>query len=254
MLYDFSVPEVVCEAGLMEDSRSPDFWLNSGAKFIIADGKGETIQGPLPADDKWRIYYQKENPTETQNGYYPQNIFRLVTRREWKDFVQELQFRITKVNLAEAPERKCTNGVFFFSRHRDSKNVYYPGLRVDGQAIIKKKIKKNVSDREGTYYTLAEKSSVFSNGMPYHRWTNPNLIPQDRWIGLRSQVRDLSNGKVMIELWLDRDNTGNWEQLLTASDEPGRQEGTDIIHGPAHAGIRTDFFDAQFRNYRIDEV
>jgi len=243
-IFNFQPPPILEEADSMEETTSPDFWLNSGAKFIITDGRGETIQGRLPDDDKWRLRYKRSSATDTGDGYYPQNLFRLVTKSRWNNFVQEMQFRITKVNLIDTPERDAWSGVFFFNRYSDGDNVYYTGLRVDGSAIIKKKI-------GGTYYTLKQQESVFSGC--YDRDKNPNLIPVNRWIGIRSEVSDLANGNVMISLSLDRENTGKWERLLTETDPWALLEGMDVIRGSASAGIRTDYFDVQFQNYKLDE-
>src|SRR2546426_11951599 len=95
LIFNFNTPGVLHETGSMSGSASPDFWLNSGAKFITTDGRGETIQGPLPDDDRWRLCYERSNPTDTGNGYYPQNLFRLVTKSRWNNFIQGVQFRIT---------------------------------------------------------------------------------------------------------------------------------------------------------------
>ena len=83
--YTFSQNGTLYEAGSDAETSSPYFWLNSGAKLIISGGTGKTIQGGLASNDKWRLIYLNSNPVDTDNGYHPQNIFRLFTRTKWKN-------------------------------------------------------------------------------------------------------------------------------------------------------------------------
>lgn len=242
--YSFKVDGVLDEAGKMDDSSSPYFWLNSGGQFILKDGIGKTIQGELNKFNKWRLAYYASNPIDTDDGYYPQNILRLVTRSKWQNFRQEIYYRITKDNLSASPNRNASNGLLLFNRYLNGNNLYYTGIRVDGTAVIKKKI-------NGTYYTMAQKP--FLGGAKYDRNTNPNLLPKNVWIGLRSEVKTNNDGTVSIKLFADNGKTGNWVLIAEAIDN-GKSYGGAVISSEGYAGVRTDFMDVEFDDYRIVKI
>jgi hypothetical protein len=218
-------------------------WLNSGAYFISGQGVAKTIQGDLSKEDKWRILYEKNNSRDTDEGYHPQNIFRLVSLGAWNNLQQEGYFRIVKDNKSTSEYRNDSNGLLFFNRYQDGDNLYYTGIRVDGYAVIKKKIK-------GKYFTLAY-NRIYQG--EYNRDSNFNLLPHDTWIGLRSEVVDESEKTVRIKLFIDRERTGNWELVAEAIDD-GKKYGGKAIMKAGHGGIRTDFMDVQFDDYRIEEL
>jgi len=238
---NFNKKEIIEEVGDMSKSTSPYWWINSGAYMYLKDGLGMTIQGELPTDDLRRIDYAKYKSDTTDNGYHPQNIFRLVTRSKWQSFRQEIYFNIAKINLSQTNDRNAWSGVLLFNRYQDGNNLYYTGIRVDGHAIIKKKIR-------GVYYTMAEKT--FYSGTPYNRDTNPNLIPEKTWIGLRSEVKTNANGTVSIKVFIDKDKTGTWVLVAEATDD-GKSYGGVPILNEGYAGLRTDFMDVKFDDYRI---
>ncbi len=128
------------EAGTMEESSSPIWWVNSGGLMTIKNSIASTIQGELPVFSHWRVIYNKDNPSETDNGTHPQNIFRLVTRTKWQNLQQEAYYKITKYNLSADSHRDASNGLLLFNRYQDGNNLYYTGIRVDGTVVIKKKI------------------------------------------------------------------------------------------------------------------
>ena len=192
--------------------------------------------------DPWRVAFFISNSLDTDNVYHPQNIFRLVARNKWQNLNQETYFQITKDNLSASPNRNATNGLLFFNCYQDAFNLYYTGIRVDGAAVIKKKI-------NGTYYTLAQKSFYYADA-PYNRDTNPNLIPGQKWIGLRSEIKTNSDNTISIKLFIDKENNGNWQLALEAKDD-GRSYGGAAILSEGYAGIRTDFMDAEFDRYQI---
>ncbi len=101
--YTFNTPGTLYEVGGSGNSTSPYWWVDSGAKFIIENGIGSTIQGSLATDDPWRLAYARDNPQDTDNGYHPQNIFRLVTKPTWTDYVQQIYFKVTASNLSASP-------------------------------------------------------------------------------------------------------------------------------------------------------
>lgn len=241
-LYTFQVDGVLHEAGSVNDSSSPYWWLNSGGMFSLENGMGKTIQGELSLLNKWRILYSTSNPTDTDNGYHPQNIFRLVTRSKWQSFSQEVYFKVIKLNMSASPSRDASNGVLLFNRYQDGDNLYYAGIRADGAAVIKKK-------KQGTYYTLAHKP-FYRADAPYSRDTNPNLIPGKRWIGLRSEVKTNPDNTVTIKLFIDKEKTGTWTLAAEAVDD-GRTYGGAAILSEGYAGIRTDFMDVEFDDYKV---
>ena len=240
----FDGDTVVNESGKMGESESSDWWVNSGGAFLIKNGIASTIQGDLPPSSYWRIKYNRINSEETDNGLHPQNIFRLVTRSKWGDFEQSAFFKIIKDNLSSDSHRDASNGILLFNRYQDGDNLYYVGIRVDGALIIKKKIK-------GVYYTMAQKS--FINGEKYNRNNNPDLLPKNIWLGIKSEVKNNSDGSVSIKLFIDKDGSGTWNLELETQDD-GKNFGGESITNDGYAGIRTDFMDVEFSDYKIIEL
>ncbi|MDC1205328.1 hypothetical protein N8083_00575 [Candidatus Pacebacteria bacterium] len=238
---NFDIAYTVKEAGNMNESNNEHWWLSSGGYFYNKEGVGSTIAGNLSEMDPRRIAHAASNALDTDDGYHPQNIFRLVLRSTWKDFQQEAYFKVVNDNLSASPYRNESNGLLFFNRYQDAFNLYYTGIRVDGYATIKKKI-------NGTYYTLAyEPFNTFTN--PYDRDTNPNLLPKQQWVGMRSEIETNSDNTVSIKLYIDETKTGNWVLVAEAIDDGISYGGPVFDEG--HAGIRTDFMDVEFDNYSI---
>jgi hypothetical protein len=238
--YFFSVDGSVSETGASSDSPSPYWWVNSGGQMVLEDGRGKTLQGSLPLGSYWRTIYNAANPVDTDLGLHPQNIFRLVGRSLWNNFTQEGYFKIRTHNLSASPNRNQSNGLLFFNRYKDAFNLYYAGIRVDGTAVIKKKV-------GGVYYTMAQKA-IFPG--TYNVLTSPNLLPKNTWLGLKTKVQTNTNGSVSINLYLDKGWTGDWSLILSATDS-GNFGGTAPITGSGYGGIRTDFMDVEFDQYRM---
>ncbi len=239
--YGLSQDATIQETGTQSDSTSSDWWLNSGGYFTINNGIGATIQGALSSLDPWYKAYASANPTDTDNGAHPQNIFRLVTRTLWQNVQQEGYFTITKDNFSSSPNRDGHNGLLFFNHYVDSQNLYYTGIRVDGYAVIKKK-------QNGVYTTLAY-NKIFPG--TYDRSSNTNLLPHNTSIGLRSIVTDNADGSVTIKLYMDVGHTGTWTLIAQTTDAGAN--GSPIT-AKAAAGIRTDFMDVQLREYRLINI
>jgi hypothetical protein len=242
--YSFNVDGTLSEAPDMYASRSPYWWLNSGGMMKIDANIGRTIQGNLPAGDRWRKLYASSNPRDTDGGYHPQNIFRLVTRSDWEHPRQEVYMKVNADNLSGSTNRNESNGLLLFSNYRDGDNLYYLGIRVDGTAVIKKKM-------NGTYHVLTQ-VPLFAPGYTYNRVTHPNYIPKGIWIGLRSEMDTMSDGKVQLQLFTDVGRTGTWKLVAIAVDD-GVTYGS-VIAGKAHLGIRTDFMDVEFSDYKVEEM
>jgi hypothetical protein len=200
------------------------------------DGGGETIQGELPAEDPWHQRYAASSPGDTDGGARPQNLFRLIRRQSVHSPQQQVQFNIQRANASGSPNRNASNGVLLLSRYLGGDDLYYAGVRVDGQAVVKKKSR-------GRYFTLGS-TPVFAGR--YDRQTAPNLIPEDRWITLASDVRTNPDGAVQIGLSVDG------SAVLTVVD--GGRTGGPPIRSAGMVGIRSDFLDVQFRGYAVGEA
>ncbi|MBX4189458.1 hypothetical protein KW785_02580, partial [Candidatus Parcubacteria bacterium] len=235
--YHFSTNGTLVETNLSDKSSSGYWWLSSGAKMNLLSGAGQTLHGSLPTTDPWRVLYATANPSDTDNGYHPQNIFRLVGRSLWHNVRQEAYFKIDKDNLSGSSNRNASNGLFFFNRYQDQDNVYYSGLRVDGYAVVKKKLR-------GSYTTLTS-TKVFSGA--YNRASNPNLLPKNTPIGFRTETTT-SGGKVYIKLYTDVGKTGTWKLVASATDT------SSIMDASGYGGIRTDFMDVTFDDYKMSEI
>lgn len=233
--------------GALEEARnasrtaSPYWWLSSGGRVEIAGSWGSTMQGDAAPGDRWRRAYAASNPTDTDQGLHPQNLFRLVTRSLWGDSSQEARMRIIADRTSQSPNRNASNGLLLMSRYIDSNTLYYAGLRVDGMAVIKKKY-------HGAYYTLAE-TPAFPGA--YDRDKNPDLLPHNEWLSIRSETVQ-TDGGITIRLYLKRESDTDWHKLLEATDYG--QDGAPAILQRGHGGIRTDFMDVEFESYRMENL
>ena len=63
--YEFQVAGILEESGLIAESTSPYWWLNSGAYLKIANHRGYTQQGELPTADYFRLLYAITQLTPT---------------------------------------------------------------------------------------------------------------------------------------------------------------------------------------------
>lgn len=229
---------------LIEESAAPEasvdesYWLNSGGVARVEDGEISTASGELPPDSKWRKAYGRSNPADTDGGKRPQNLFRLVTKRSYGDADVRGFFTVKALNLSDSPNRNESNGFFLMLRYADANDLYYAGLRVDGSAVLKKKI-------GGAYQTLAT-VPVFAYAT-YDRAAMPSLIPLNVPIGLRAQIRDAGDGSVAITMFMDIGGNGRWTRVLDATDKAGRI-------GSGHAGIRTDFMDVAVSGFKAESL
>ncbi len=241
--YNFSDPGKLNESSEMNLSSSPYFWLNSGGQLNILDGVGSTMKGEASRLNRWRTLYSRSNPSDTDQGIHPQNLFRLITRSKWQDFSEEVYFKIQSDQLSKSSNRNESNGVLLLLRYRDSDNLYYAGLRVDGTAVIKKKI-------NGEYIILTNPKYVLD--ATYDRDNNPNLLPHNKWIGIRANITNISSDSIKIQLFVDESKTGDWKLIAEAIDSSGN--GEEIINGSYYAGIRSDFMDVEFDDYYIEAI
>ena len=241
---NFTGSYTLAEDWPMEKSNSSTWWVSSGGYLYSKNGVGGTIQGELSALNPRRVAYLFSNSLDTDDGYRPQNIFRMVNKGLWKDVAQEVYFYITNNNLSESPNRNASNGLLLFNRYQDEFNLYYTGIRVDGYAVIKKKINKE-------YYTMAYEKLF--DGPLYDRNESPTLLPKSIWIGLRSEVETNPDDTVAIRLYMDYGHAGGWALIAEATDD-GESYGGAPFHEAGHGGIRTDFMDVLFDDYSVQNL
>lgn len=248
-IYSFNVPGILHETTSAKKSPSPYWFLDSGGKMIIENGTGETIQGALPPQDRWRVTYERSSSIDTDNGFHPQNLFRLLTKSRWENFSQQVQFYVARNNFSASPNRGASNGILFMSRYSgNGETLYYAGIRVDGTAVIKKKYR-------GRYYTMAQAKlfpGVYSVGGGGE--SSRNLLPHSEWFGLKLTTITNADSSVALSLYLRRNGRVPWSEVLSATDTGRNYGGTPPITGPNFAGIRTDFMDVKFDDYRVENI
>lgn len=241
-VYSFNSAGAVNETASMNESTSPYWWVNSGGRLLMDGSIGTTMRGDAPLLDRWRLTYSLSNPIDTDQGRHPQNLFRLVTRSEWKNVRVSAAFKILKDNWSASPNRNASNGLLFMLRYQEGDTLYYAGLRVDGMAIIKKKYR-------GVYYTVAQKQEFAGT---YAQGGKINVLPHDSWIGLRGETVNNADGSVTVRLYRQLGD-GSWKKLLEAKDS-GQFAGTAPITESGYLGIRTDFMDVALDSFRAENL
>jgi hypothetical protein len=241
--YRFSVDGNLDEKGEMSHSSSPYWWVSSGGFMELKGGVGRTIQGGMDLGEKCQVDYDLVNPIDTDDGRHPQNIFRMVLRSKEQDVSQEMFYKIEKINLSASLNRNQSNGLLQMSRYLDQDNLYYTGLRVDGQATIKKKYR-------GDYYDLDDEPVIAG---VYDRELNPNFLPVGAWIGLRTVIKNLDAARVSIKLFADIGRTGTWSLVASATDD-GVSYGGPALTDAGYVGVRTDFMNAQFEDFSLENA
>ena len=237
--YTFDHTEILQESESPEKSTSPYWWLNSGGEMLLSNGRGSTLLGDTQSSSKWRLLYQKTNPRDTDDGLHPQNIFRLLTRHKWKNSEQSIDINIKKIYKSASENRNESNGVFLLGRYQNADNLYYAGLRVDGNIAIKKK--------KNALYTILAVQPYFSSAQSYDRINRPNFLPINTWMGIKMQIYTTPNG-VEIVLFLDKNNTNEWKEVLRVQDN------NDPILGAGSGGVRADFMDFEFDNFQVQGI
>jgi hypothetical protein len=240
LAYGFDDTETIEEAGSLAESASLRWWVSSGGRLIVATGVGKTMHGEAASGDTWHDAYLASNPTDTDDGTHPQNIFRLVTQETALNFRQRLYFRMDEYNISDSPNRNASNGLLLFNRYVDHDHLYYVGVRVDGKGIIKRK----AGPVSTGYTTLATVNALFPG--TYHIDTNPNLIPIGQWIGIEAELSEESGG-VRIIFRTDLTNSGIWTVQASVLDTAAA-----AILTAGHGGARTDFADVSFDDHTLE--
>ena len=82
----------------------------------------------------------------------------------------------------------------------------------------------------------------------YNREKNPGLLPKNEWIGLRTQILNNEDNTITIKLYIENKEK-KWDLILEALDD-GFTYGRSVIDG----GIRTDFMDVEFKDYKTRKL
>jgi len=231
--YTFSTSGTLVEAGSTSLSTSPYLWVNAGAKLDITGGVGQTIQGSLSSSDPWRAIYATKLPGPTDNGAHPQNVFRMFARNLVQNVSAQVYVNRVADNLSNSANRHEYNGESLIARYKDANNYYYAGIRADGNVVIKKKT-------NGIYQTLATKKVLAGT---YSASTNPDLMPLNKWVGLKLDVNDTSSGPKIV-FSTDIGKTGTWVQQLSVTDDPTKYGAA--VSGAGLVGVQNDYADAKF--------
>jgi hypothetical protein len=234
LIYTFNTAGTVNEASSASASWSPYWWLQSGGQLIIQNGVGSTLAGAIPSSNPWKAVYASRAALTTDNGAHPQNVFKLFMRDSVQSPSVQVYIKRLSNNLQNSVNRHPYNGESLFARYQDADNYYYAGIRADGYAVIKKKT-------GGVYQTLATKQILSGT---YDAATSPDLIPLNKWIGLKFVVSDIASDS-SLALYTDVGRTGTWQQVLTTTDRAP-------ILGSGLVGIQSDFADAQFEDFILN--
>lgn len=210
--YTFDSPAVVSQSSTLDRSASPYFWVKSGSSLAIANGVAKT-------------------PTSS-------NYNELFMRTLWQDISESVYTKILSEHLARYANRNPWNGILQYVRYQNDSNYYYAGVRDDGNAVIAKKL-------NGTYKVIA--SSKFFPGT-YSKDTHPTLLPQNTWIGLRTNVTTGVNGAAIITLFVDEGRTGNWTKAVSVTDTDNPITAKGLL------GIRTDYMNVLYDDFDVDPV
>lgn len=241
-VYNFATNGVVNQTSSSLASTSPFWWVPSGGKLVLSGGVGSTITGTVPSSDPWYAYYAANKPVQTDVGAHPQNVFTMFFRQPFSTVSQEIYVKKVADNLGNTVNRAAYNGVSLYLRYIDDRNLYYAGIRADGYAIIKKQV-------NGVYQTLSYQK-VFPG--IFDPASKPTLIPTGVWIGVKAACATNSAGVPRISLYIDNGKTGTWSLVAEAFDDPIKYG--PIVNGAGLVGVRTDFTDIQFDDFRVASV
>ena len=125
---------------------------------------------------------------------------------------------------------------------------YYGMTTIDGNVFFKKKL---YHFNDGYTKRLAQVDALSS-------------LSDNRWIGMKFVVYDLSNGDVKLELWIDDgDMTNNWRKVselvdsgnhaVEGGDDCGRQA-TDTIDSGTRVTYRVDNMEFDFKKLSAREI
>jgi hypothetical protein len=227
---------VLTEANTPEESTHQFWWVESGGFVTTGNDGWKTIRGALPSEDIWRKSYLRRNPLDTASGYYPQNVFRLLSKEIIPARSQELYFTIDEDRISSSPNRNESSGIFVLSRYGNVDNFYQIGIQVNGNAVVKKKY-------NGLYHTLAESKILLSE---YNEETKESLLPKSTKIGIKTEFEVIED-TLLIKLYIDQ---GEGWSLALETEDNGDAYGPVLPDG--RIGIKSDFMDLNFIDYLLD--
>jgi hypothetical protein len=89
-------------------------------------------------------------------------------------------------------------------------NTYYGQLTYDGRVSFEKELFHGLGD--DAFYP-----DVHDNGAQQYAFDG---VPYDKWIGLRFVVKSADNNTAaLLQLYLDKDDTGAWQKVLEYKDD-----------------------------------
>lgn len=238
--YTFSYPGFFYQASSSDKSTSPYWWLMSGYRLQISNGVG-SAKGSLLQNDSTRLKYASIDPVVTDNGYHPQNAFKMLSKNTWENFSEQIDVKVLATNLSNKANRNAWNAITLVGRYKDNSNYYMTSLRQDGNAVIKKK-------SNGIYYTMSQSKLLPGT---YSASSNPNLIPIGKNIGLKSSFENNADGSVTVKMYVDIGKTGTWKLATQVTDNGS--VGGSAIKGAGKIGIFGDFMDLEFDNYVVSD-
>ncbi len=242
--YNFSYPGQLEQAQTIDQSSSPYFWLKYGGRVKIANGVGSTITGSVPATDTWYKVYSKMDLVEFDNGSHPQNRFFMLMRNSGSETDTSSQVYLNHLasNLSNIKNVHEYNAESLVVRYQDDNNYYFASIRTDGYLTLRKKV-------GGVYKTLASKKVLAGSFNPT---SAPDLIPTNKWIGLKVTVINSSTSMPTLTVYTDIGRTGTWRMELSATDDPA-------VYGQSIAnaglvGIKSDYSDMQFDDLIVTKL
>lgn len=135
-------------------------------------------------------------------------------------------------------------------------NTYYARLTYDGRVSFEKELFHGHGST-AHYPPLNEPKAVYGE----------SEVPEDEWIGLRFRVTTVDDGgSVLLQLFLDQDDTGAWQKVLEYKDTgnwPVRADDglcgdyphNKILFSPGFVFLRNDGLgEAQYRDFSIKEL
>lgn len=204
--YEFSPDGAIRQSPSPSSSDSPYFWVMGGGTLAQKAGIGIT--------DPAASYFQ------------------MLSRLHWKNINEAIYVRVKGDVFPTAASRNPWNGISLYGRYQNENTFYYGGIRQDGYAVVKKKL-------NGVYTTLASKK-VYSG--TYSASTNPNLIPKNAWIGIKTEAKSNTDGSVTLRVLIDQNRSGIWTEILRATDA------SNVISNEGLWGIRIDAMNVEFDN------
>lgn len=213
------------------NSNSYDWQLTSGGYYDLNKGVLRVNQVDLPSDHKWAKAYATN--VDAEGGAHPENIARIISRQsDFQNFTLSSTFQINRVSLSDSPNRTGDKGLFHMVKYNSQDDLYYCGIRLDGDAVIKRKA--------GSVYSTLAQIKWWPG--EYDKTTHPCLIPVGVTIGLKTIVKSI-NGVTSLTFFVTEPGTTRYIPVLTVSDN------YPALSGPGKIGFRGDFL-----SWQLDDI